>query len=114
MLVYDKANELARTIKESKQYLEYKELRNRVFSNPELKEMIEQFEKIRYEVQLLTVMDNKQNEEKSEKMKKLEELYQILIDNKEVKEFFDKEVAFNVMLADVNKIIAEAVKDVLN
>ena len=30
-----------------------------------------------------------------------------------VKEYFDKEVRFNVMIADVNKIIGEAIKDVL-
>ena len=86
-------------------------MKNKIFQNPELKQKIEEFEKIRYEVQVLTVRANEQDEEK---MKKLQELYQILIDNNEVKEFFDKEVAFNVMLADVNKIIAEAVKDVLN
>ena len=33
--------------------------------------------------------------------------------NPKVKEYFDVEVRFNVMLADVNRIIGEAVKDVL-
>ena len=111
MLVYDKAHEVASAIKQSKTYLEYRDLKEKIYQNPDLKQKIEEFEKIRYEVQVLTVRANEQDEEK---MKKLQELYQILIDNKEVKEFFDKEVAFNVMLADVNKIIAEAVKDVLN
>lgn len=111
MLVYDKAHELSKVIKESKEYLEYKELKEKIFLNKELKDKIEEFERIRYEVQILTV---KGNEKDTEKMQKLQELYKILIDNKEVKEFFDKEVVFNVMLADVNKIIAEAVKDVLN
>ena len=32
---------------------------------------------------------------------------------KKVKEYFDAEVKFNVLLADVNKIIGDAVKDVL-
>ena len=40
-------------------------------------------------------------------------MYTILIQNKEIKEYFDLEVKFNVMLADVNKIIAESVQDVL-
>ena len=111
MSVYDKAYELANTIKNSKEYLEYKELKNKIFQNKELKEKIEEFEKIRYEVQILSVKIHEQDEEK---VKKLQQLYQILIENKEVKMFFDKEVAFNVMLADVNKIIAEAVRDVLN
>ena len=40
-------------------------------------------------------------------------MYTILIQNKEIKEYFDLEVKFNVMIADVNKIIAESVQDVL-
>ena len=46
-------------------------------------------------------------------MQKLQQLYTILVENKEIKEYFDLEVKFNVMVADVNKIIAEAIKDVL-
>lgn len=111
MLVYDKAHELSKAIKESKEYIEYRDLKNKIFLNEDLKNKIEEFEKIRYEVQVLTVKGNGQDEEK---MHKLQELYKILIENKGVKEFFDKEVIFNVMLADVNKIIAEAVRDVLN
>ena len=53
-------------------------------------------------------------EEKDEaKNKKLEEMYTILVQDKQIKEYFDSEVKFNVMIADVNKIIAEAIKDVL-
>lgn len=110
MYVYDKANELARSLKESKEYLEYKKAKEEVKSIPELKEKIDEFEKVRYETQLLTIQGEQQSEEK---MKKLQELYQILMQNPKVKEYFDVEVRFNVMLADVNKIIGEAVKDVL-
>ena len=46
-------------------------------------------------------------------MKKLQELYEILVKNPDVKDYFDKEVRFNVMMADVNKIIGESIKDVL-
>lgn len=110
MYVYDQANELAKSLKESKEYLEYKKIKEEVKSIPEMKEKIDEFEKIRYETQLLTIQGEKQNEEK---MNKLKELYQILMQNPKVKEYFDVEVRFNVMLADVNKIIGEAVKDVL-
>ena len=34
--------------------------------------------------------------------------------NKKIKEYFDLEVKFNVMIADVNKIIGEAIQDVMN
>ena len=111
MATYDKAHELAKSIAESAEYLEYKKLKDSLKSNLELSNKIEEFEKIRYEVQLLTM---KQEEQNPDKIEKLQELYKILIENAEIKQYFDAEVAFNVMLADVNKIIAESVKDVLS
>lgn len=110
MNVYDEVNNLAKAIKESKEYLEYKNIKLELLSMPELKKQIEEFEKIRYEEQLLAMQGEKQNEEK---MKKLKELYEILVKNPKVKDYFDKEVRFNVLIADVNKIIGESIKDVL-
>lgn len=46
-------------------------------------------------------------------MKKLEDMYKILIEDEQIKKYFDLEVKFNVMIVDVNKIIAEAIKGVL-
>ena len=43
----------------------------------------------------------------------LQSLYSILASNVKVKEFFDKEVAFDVMMSDVYKIIGESMKDIL-
>ena len=111
MNVYDEVNSLARALKESKEYLEYKQVKEEIKKTPDLKEKIDEFEKIRYEEQLLAMQGEKQNDEK---MKKLQELYEILVKNPSVKDYFDKEVRFNVLIADVNKIIGEAIKDVLS
>ena len=100
--VYDSVNDLANAIKKSKEYIEYKEIKQKI--------MKDQFEKIRYEEQVLAIQGEKQSEEK---MKKLQELYSILVKNPDVKNYFDIEVRFNVMIADINKIIGEAIKDVL-
>ncbi len=110
MNVYDAVNNLARAIKDSNEYKEYKEVKEKIVKDPELKNQIDEFEKIRYEEQLLAMQGEKQS---NEKMAKLQELYKILVQNPDVKEYFDKEVKFNVMIADVNKIIGEAIKDVL-
>ena len=48
-----------------------------------------------------------------EKMKKLENMYAILIEDEQIKKYFDLEVNFNVMIVDINKIIAESIKGVL-
>ena len=110
MEVYDKVNNLAKAIKDSKEYKEYKAIKEELLTQPELKAQVDEFEKIRYEEQLLAMQGEKQSEEK---MAKLQELYKILVQNPKVKDYFDKEVRFNVMIADVNKIIGEAIKDVL-
>ena len=110
MNVYDQVNNLARAIKESKEYLEYKQIKAELFVDPELKKQVDEFEKIRYEEQLLALQGEKQSDEK---MKKLQELYEILVKNSQIKDYFDKEVRFNVMIADVNRIIGESIKDVL-
>ncbi len=109
MNVYDTANRLASEIKSSEEYKQYKEAKQKIDNNPDLQK-IDEFEKLRYDVQVLAIQGKEAGEEKN---KKLQEMYTMLIGEKEIKEYFDLEVKFNVMIADVNKIIAESVQDVL-
>lgn len=110
MYVYDEANNLAKAIKESKEYVEYQKAKEDLKNNPEMKAKIDDFEKIRYDVQVMSFQGEKQDEAK---MKKLQEMYDILMKEPKIKEYFDIEVRFNIMLADVNKIISESVRDLL-
>ena len=87
-----------------------KKAKEEITSNPETKNKVSDFEKLRYEVQLLDYQGKGESEDKA---KKLQEMYTMLVQDKKIKEYFDLEVKFNVMIADVNKIIAESIKDVL-
>ena len=107
---YDKVHELAKSLKESEEYLEYKQIKEELKKEPELKERVDQFARLRYENQVLTLQGRSQNEEN---LKRLQELYASLVKNQMVKEYFEKEMRFNLVVADVNKIIGEAIKDVL-
>ena len=98
MNVYDTANRLAYEIKNSEEYINYKKVKEEIKGNPELKEKLEKFEKERYEVQIEADM---------------QKLYAELISNDMMKKYFDAELKFNVMLADVNKIIGESVEDLI-
>ena len=51
--------------------------------------------------------------DKEYKTEQLKEMYNILNEDKTIKEYFDIEVRFNIMLADVNKIISESVKELI-
>ena len=52
MNVYDTANRLASEIKQSEEYVNYKMAKEALNLNHELKEKMQKFEKLRYEVQL--------------------------------------------------------------
>ena len=86
MTVYDEVNNLAKAIRDSKEYKEYKTLKDELMKTPELKAKVDEFEKIRYEEQLLAMQGEQQT---AEKMKKLQELYEILVKNPSIKEYFD-------------------------
>ena len=46
-------------------------------------------------------------------MRHVQELYGELIQNKEASQYFDAEIRFNVLIADVNKIIGEVVQEAM-
>lgn len=110
MNVYDTANRLSSELKASEEYANYKMAKEVIDLKPELKERIQDFEKLRYETQMLQMQTGKSDEEK---MKKMQEIYAELIEIDEVKKYFEAELKFNVMIADVNKIIVDSVKDVM-
>ena len=114
MEVYDTANRLAEEIKNSKQYKDLKEAKDRIFEDSNKRQLIIEFEELKKEVQMKEVqkMQDKPIDEEAKK-EKLAKMYNVLIDNKDIKEYFDYEIAFNQLMVDVNKIIGNSIKDVL-
>ena len=110
MNIYDTANRLASEIKQSEEYVNYKMAKQALNLNTELKKRMSEFEKMRYEAQMIKLQTGKEDTEKVEKVKKL---FEELIQEEEAKKFFDAETKFNIVIADVNKIIGEAIRDVM-
>jgi len=114
MQIYDTANKLAEEIRNSEQYKIFKKSKEELFSNPEKKQQIEEFEQLKQEVQLMEIKrENNQEIDEEDKKVKLAKLYNVLIENKDIKDYFDYEIAFNKLMYDVNKIIGDAIKDLL-
>jgi len=110
MNVYDTANKLAHELKTSTEYLDYKKIKEELDRSPDVKAKIREFEEKRYEVQLEALKGEEQEKTKLEEMQKI---YIELMQNELAKTYFEIELKFNVLIADVNKIIAEAVQDVI-
>ena len=110
MNIYDTANKLAQELKQSEEYTNYKMAKETLNLKPELKKKIEEFEVARYDAQITAMQTGKNDEEKT---KKMQQLYIELFEDADAAKFFDAETKFNIVLADVNKIIGDAVMDVL-
>ena len=110
MNVYDTANKLAEEIKQSEEYNKFKKMKKELEENIELKNKIQEFELKRQEMQMLTIRGVEPTEEKTIEIQKM---YAEIIKEEKAKEYFDSEMKFSVLIADVNKIIGDAIKDVL-
>mgnify|MGYP001100608337 FL=1 len=110
MNVYDTANQLAKEIKQSEEYVTYKMAKEAINLNFELKNKIDEFEKTRYEAQISALQTGKDDENK---MRHVQELYGELIQNQEASRYFDAEMKFNILIADVNKIIGNAIQSLI-
>ncbi len=110
MNVYDTANKLAQEIKQSEEFLTYQIAKQAINLNFELKQKIDEFEKARYEAQIVALQTGKDDENK---MKHVQALYGELIQNEEASRYFDAEMKFNLLIADVNRIIGETVQSLI-
>ena len=110
MNIYDTVNKLAQEIKKSEEYVEYKKMKELIKETPELKQKLDDFEKARYETQIATMSGQEPSKEQVETLQKI---YLELIQNDITKKYLDVELKFNTMLSDINKILGEAVKDII-
>ena len=110
MNVYDTANKLSEEIKQSEEFITYQMAKQAINLNFELKSKIEEFEKARYDAQIIAIQTVKDDENK---MRHVQELYGELIQNQEASKYFDAEMKFNILIADVNKIIGNAIQSLI-
>lgn len=110
MNIYDTANKLAAELKQTDEYKAYKNSKQQIESNAEVKSKIDEFDKLRVEAQKAMLKGEANANELSVK---LQNLYTELYRNEIAKNYLEAEMRFSVMVTDINKIISEAIKDVI-
>ena len=111
MEIYDTANRLAEEIRNSKQYKDLKRAKDELMANTEKRQMIIDFEELKKEVQLMEMQRlNNEPIDEQDKKEKLITMYNVLIQNKDIKDYFDYEIAFNQLMVDINKIIGSSIQ----
>lgn len=104
---HDKAHELANAIKESEQFKEYLRLKEEVGKNPDLTEMVNDFQEKQFELQRMQMSGQEMG---PDMMQQVQNLYGILMKDPLAAQYVQAEVQFSLMVNDVYNIIAEAVK----
>ncbi|RCX17308.1 cell fate (sporulation/competence/biofilm development) regulator YlbF (YheA/YmcA/DUF963 family) [Fontibacillus phaseoli] len=107
MNIYDKANELAKALKESTEVTEITAAMKLVDADPESKVMLENFRIRQNELQQQMMTGEMPSPEEMEKMEKL---FEVLSMNLNIRRLFDAERRLSVIIQDVNKIITDSLQ----
>lgn len=106
MNVYDEAHSLARAIKESNEFKEFDRMRKEVEQDPDVSQMLGEFQKIQIDLQAAQMTGNPPDQSLISRMQSLSTM---LATKPLAARFMQTEAAFSVMMNDVLRIIGEAV-----
>lgn len=108
MSVYDTATKLASEIKNSKEYLDFVDNMKIIKKNKNYENLLSEYKKTQYNLQLAT-MNNKKLDKKT--LKKMEEIQNKIRHNDQIYNYILSEEKFNIMMDNINKIIANTIKE---
>ncbi len=104
--VYDLAHELARSLKETDQYKDFKKLKEEIDANETLKKMIDDFNAKNLQLQTALMSGQTPDEEST---KQLQSMYSIVMQDPSCAAYLNAEMAFSTIIADISKILGEAI-----
>ena len=108
MSVYDTATKLASEIKNSKEYLDFVDNMKIIKKNKNYENLLSEYKKLQYNLQIAT-MNNKKLDKKT--LKKMEEIQNKIRHNDQIYNYILSEEKFNIMMDNINKIIANTIKE---
>ena len=107
MNIYDEAHNLARAIKASEEYKTYTKVKEEVSAVQELNEMLGDFQQKQFQLQATQFSGQ---EVDGDVMQQIQDLYQIIMKDPKAVEYMQAEMMFTRMIADVYKILEDAIK----
>jgi len=104
MNVYDEAHRLEAAIKESMEYKEYMKAKEKISENPELEEMLKDYQQKQLAVQGKQMLGE---EVSNDMLQQIQNLYQIVAKDPLASEYLQCEMRFALMMHDVYKILGD-------
>ena len=104
MNVYDQAHALARSLKESQEYVEYMSLKDKAYADETNRALLDEYKRLQYRMQLAVASSQRMDEDDLQRMQKIAALLQF---NQDCSAYLLAEFRFQKMLADIYKILAD-------
>ena len=104
MNVYDQAHALARSLKESQEYVEYMSLKDKAYADETNRALLDEYKRLQYRMQLAVASSQRMDEDDLQRMQKIAALLQF---NPDASAYLIAEFRFQKMLADIYKILAD-------
>jgi cell fate (sporulation/competence/biofilm development) regulator YlbF (YheA/YmcA/DUF963 family) len=110
MNLYDKAHELARAIRNSQEFQELKQAKEKVDQDPDAKRMLEDFRKRQWDLEAKMMTGNQPTQEERDALQKLHDVIQM---HQAIRNYLQAEYRFSVIVGDVQKIIGESIREII-
>ena len=110
MNFYDNINNLVASFKKTSEYTDYLQLKEKLKEDDKTYAMLKDFKDKQNEVQISYLNGQEVSKEKQEEM---ENLYSIVIKNEDCRKLLECEMRINIILADLQKSIGEAVEELV-
>lgn len=103
--VYDLAHELTAAMKQSDEYKEYIELKNKAMENDTQRALLEEYKRLQFKLQVAMASGENAPPEEMERLQKIAGVLQM---SPEATAYMMSEFRYQRMLADIYKILGEA------
>lgn len=110
MNFYDKIHEMVRCFKETNEFKDYLVIKQKIKADPEIYQKLKTF-KDEQEKNQMNYINTHQVD--NQKQAEIQNMYIDLVKNPDVKKFFDCEIKLDVMLGDMQKIIGDGIKELI-
>lgn len=106
MNVYDQAHNLTQAIRESEEYKQYQAVKEKAKTNPELENMLKDFQAKQFELQAKQMMGEQMDQDS---MQQVQNLYNIIMQDPLAAEYMQCEMRFSMMVNDIYQILGEVI-----
>lgn len=111
MNFYDKIHEMVRALKQTNEFTQYMKLKEELKKDEKSYNMLKDFKDKQKKYQMEYIDGKEQNDKEIGEM---QNLYSLVIQNDTSRKLLENEMKINVMLADMQKTVGDALKDIID